>query len=88
MRLACPHGPVIHHLLIHDAPCACACLSPCRPPRLQDDEKEAKTTTELLTEAPIEDLMEEKRAAEEQKRVKAALSRAVSKAANDPWDEF
>ena len=52
----------------------------------QDDAKEAVTTSELLEEAPIEELLEEKREAEEQQRLKASLSRAASKAAQDPWE--
>ena len=53
----------------------------------QDDEKEAKTTSELLTEAPIEELLEAKAEAEEAQRLKASLSKAASKASSsDPWD--
>lgn len=52
----------------------------------QDDEKEAHTTSTLLTAAPIEELLEEKREAEEAQRLKANLSKAASKAAQDPWD--
>ena len=49
---------------------------------------EEKTTKELLTEAPIEELLEEKRQAEEALRLKANLSRAATRAAVDPWDEL
>ena len=41
---------------------------------------------ELLEEAPLEELLEEKRAAEEKLRLKASLSKAASKAAQDPWE--
>ena len=54
----------------------------------QDDAKEATTTTELLTEAPVEELLAEKREAEEAQRLKSNLSRAATRAAGDPWDEL
>ena len=52
-----------------------------------DDAKEAYTTGTLLTEAPVEELLLAKRDLEEAQKVKASLSRAASKAAQqDPWD--
>jgi hypothetical protein len=54
----------------------------------QDDEREAQTTSTLLTEAPVEDILGAKRDAEEAQRLKTNLSRAASRAAADPlWDE-
>ena len=58
------------------------------PSSAQDDAQEERTTKELLTEAPIEELLEEKRQAEEALRLKANLSRAATRAAVDPWDEL
>ena len=53
-----------------------------------DDEKEAITTTELLTEAPIEELLEAKREHEEAQKLKAQLSKNMRRAAADPWDDL
>lgn len=51
-----------------------------------DDAKEAKTTTELLTEAPVEDLLAAKREAEDSARLKSNLSRVARSGATDSWD--
>jgi len=51
-----------------------------------DEAKEAQTIGTLLTPAPIEELLLEKRDAEEAQKLKASLSRAASRAAQDPWD--
>ena len=56
--------------------------------RAQDDAKEETTTKQVLTEAPIDELLAEKREAEEALRLKANLSRAATRAATDPWDEL
>ena len=52
-----------------------------------DDKKEAKTTKELLSEAPLEEILEAKREADEEQRVKANLTRAATRAAADLWDD-
>ena len=51
--------------------------------RSQDDAKEATTTTELLSEAPVEEVLEAKRKAEEEVKLKASLSRKLQQ---DPWE--
>ena len=40
----------------------------------------------MLTEAPIEEVLEAKREEEEAQKLKASLSRAASRAAQDPWE--
>ena len=52
----------------------------------QDEAKEAITTSTLLTEAPLEDVLEAKREAEEAQRIKASLSKAAAKASADPFE--
>jgi small nuclear ribonucleoprotein (snRNP)-like protein len=52
----------------------------------QDEAKEAQTIGTLLTPAPVEELLLEKRDAEEAQKLKASLSRAASRAAQDPWE--
>ena len=49
----------------------------------QDDAKEARTTSELLEEAPVEELLEAKREAEAAEKLKAGLTRV----ARDPRDQ-
>jgi len=51
-----------------------------------DEAKEAHTTTTLLTEAPVEELLLAKRDADEAQRLKVSLSRVANRAAQDPWD--
>jgi len=53
-----------------------------------DEALEARTTTELLTAAPVEELLAAKREGEEALRLKANLSRAATRAAEDPWDDI
>ena len=55
---------------------------------MQDDDQEARTTSELLTEAPVEELLVEKRDAEEAARTKENLNRVIKRAVADPWDDL
>ena len=43
-------------------------------------------TTEVLTEAPIEELMQAKAEAEEAQKIKNNLTKAVSRKAHDPFE--
>lgn len=63
------------------------CLMSARPSSVpQDDAKEKHTTTELLSEAPVEDLLREKREAEESQKLKASLARVARSGVQDTWD--
>ena len=65
---------------------ACASSFPACIPSPQDEKKEIVTTTELLTEAPLQDLLEEKAQSDDALKLKASLSKAASRAFQDPWD--
>uniref|UniRef100_A0A6T8C566 U6 snRNA-associated Sm-like protein LSm1 n=1 Tax=Prymnesium polylepis TaxID=72548 RepID=A0A6T8C566_9EUKA len=51
-----------------------------------DDAKEKHTTEELLTRVEAEEILLAKKAEEEERKLKASLTRHMNKTTVDPWD--
>ena len=60
-------------------PNACTCMC-------QDDAKEQFTTEELLTRVPLDEILAAKKEDEDEKKLKASLTRHLHKT-SDQWDE-
>ena len=58
--------------------------SACHPCARQDDAKEAKTTSELLQEVPVEEILEAKQEEADRAKLKTKLSKQMNQ--NDLFD--
>lgn len=54
----------------------------------QDEAKETHTTEVLLTRAPLEEVLAAKKEEEEQRKLKASLSRHMNNKSIDPWEDL